>query len=109
MTKTTLSKSTESTHSSKEKESTTMRATKTMKAVKLATIDHLKASAFHPNQSSSPTAMAALSVADSDDKDADILIKKKCRRGDGSTDVLTVFEHVNPDDNGEGYEFQICM
>jgi len=53
--------------------------------------------------------LAMLSVANSDNKDADILINKRCRRGDGSTDVRTVFKLIDPDDNGEGYECQICM
>src|SRR5882724_4714788 len=66
-----------------------------------ATINHFKASALCPNQSSSPSAMAAnwphsmlaaSSVADPDNEDADILIKKRHRRGDGSADVLTARE-----------------
>ena len=104
------SKSTESADGLKGKEGTITKAKKKTKAVKLVAIDCLKASsALRTNQSSSPFAMAALTVADFDDEDMDTPIKKKCRRGDGSADVLTVFELVDPDDSGEGYECQICV
>jgi prophage DNA circulation protein len=110
MTKTTTSKSTESAHGSKGKDGTTTKAIKKTKAVKPVAINRLKASStLRTNQSSSLFATAASTVADSDDEDADKPIRKKRRRGDGSADVLTVFELVDPDDAGEGYECQICV
>jgi len=109
VTKTMTSKSTEST-CSKGKEGTIMKAKKNMNAVKLATVNHIKASSTpHTNQSSSPSVMAASNVAELDDKDADIHIKNKCKRGDGPADVLTMFELIDPDNVGAGYECQICM
>ena len=100
----------EGTHGSKGKGSTTAMARLKPKPVKLTAVGCLKASSiFCTNQPSSPSVTTVFSAANSDNEEADVRAQKKCKKGDGSADVLTVFKYVDPDNIGAGYECEICV
>ena len=71
---------------------------------------HLKASSIlHTNQSSSHSMTTISNAANSDDDEADVRAKKQCKKGNGSADVLMVFNYIDPNNIGEGYECEFCL
>jgi len=81
-----------------------------LKPAKTTAVGHIKASSILCTNQSSSHSMTTISIAaNSDNNKADVQAKKRRKKGNGSAEVLMVFNHINPDNNGEGYECDICM
>jgi hypothetical protein len=83
------------------------------KAPKKTAIDHVKALGVDSSTSipagRSTTIDADTANDDSDnDRDSQQRTMKKRKKGDGSADILTIFERVNPDDITQGYKCKLC-